>query len=1362
MLSKFFGSRLGPITATLMSAAALLSQSAVAKVNDQAINLPEDDKILFFMGQDTDTLREYNSEVLNRNTDMPLPGGVTLYTSILPSAEDPSNTAPAGSTVYVSGIEGEPADEKNGAVNFQQTLSTYDAVNGGNKVALAVGLYLSNEFQGREVGCGGQHTLRAVIGKSKAVEVSGNINAGDDVGEYTDPSSDSFQWNQALRRMIRWFRDEGRPVFLRIGYEFDGEWNCYSQDYYKAAFIRIKDIINEEGASNVSTVWQAATYPQNGSAQFNQAPFPAPEEHYRGWYPTREDGTDDVVDWVGISFFYGESYRQYQWSCPNQSPNGSPRELQDTLVKFARDRTKPVMIAESAPQGFNLKTKTASCVSDTTNVRQLSSGQEIWDAFFVDYFNWIESNREQVRAVAYINTDWQSQERWNCALGSSGCSAGYWGITSIQDDETILNNFKSELKKPIYVNGEGNIKPRPTQQPTSIPVKTPTPQATSTPAVTPTPTSTQAPNNCPVSHPVSCGASCYESTAQALSAGCSVDTKPTPTPVATAVPTIAPTIAPTAVPTVTPTPEPNNCPASHPLSCGGGCYEDAAQALSAGCSVTSTPTPLPTAEPTTEPTTRPTAEPTPSPIATTAPVTAVASVNVNNSGDLGNYLIAGQNAAQPGFTLYTFTRDNAGQSVCNGRCAEVWPPYIVEAASDVNAPAGVTGLGVQTRQDGTLQLTLNSEPLYFFAQDTQPGDTNGHGRSNNAWLVADIPTPEFADATWENAALIACSDLYQGNIPRHGYHTFIEGNQLVFNAGDTIANKVWGNDIRAVFFRTNETTGKLEHTGTFNGTRNGDSARIDIPSELLQGKVSYYASFQRFYTPMSDDGVNGLPGKVGNALQYSDTALYALNRNEGCQSSNWSSSNVEDFAGWSRRQHPQGVFNDHNVFAKNTDSLQNSATHFMNAPRFVVKVVNDKAGEDLIFNVKFTYESESPFSGTEAIIWSAVEGSEKRAGDGSPRHADSNFCETTADSNEVNCNFGKNYAYGQSIDWELRLQPINSNRANLYSQMFYYVPGHGWARESSDPRALLAGKASIDAHGATVYERAGAFMQHHHTSSLKEVRDFVRQHQDLRDPIGTPVHGAEFTTCESCHINDGRSNAVFTLPSGAQRIAPPLIGLGLLEQVVDFPGKVGFGWEGNRTSVEDAVRFALKADFDVANPSADLVDKLTTYSKFVAVPQRDKSKMFEPSVIEGEKLFKGKMQCSSCHQETQQLTNGDVIRPYSDLKTHDLGSGLFRTAPLWGIGRAANVVYVGMEWMTEGGTTNAAAAGLAQRTLGNSVEQLRFLPDDQGVLFMHDGSAKSLADAIDKHNGEGSSSRAAFNNASSAEQEQLLEFLRSL
>ena len=616
----------------------------------------------------------------------------------------------------------------------------------------------------------------------------------------------------------------------------------------------------------------------------------------------------------------------------------------------------------------------------------------------------------------------------------------------------------------------------------------------------------------------------------------------------------------------------------------------------------------------------------------------------------------------------------------------------------------------------------------------------------------------ISDKTWENAALPACSNLYNsGNVPIWGYHTYIENGQLVFHAGSSLAGESWGDEIRAVFFRTNDNTGKLEHIGTLNGTRSGSSSTISVPNSYLTGKVTYYVSWERAFTPMSD------PGKVGNALQYMDSALYALNRNEGCVSGSWSKpNNVETFAGWTRKQHPQGVFNDHNVFNKDErNDAQAQAAHFMNAPRFTITVTNDASGQDLIFNVVWTYESVSPFNESQEIILSSIEGKGARAGDGSPLHSYSFRCDQVS-ANEANCNTGQVFAYGQNIDWELRVQPVGGAGANLYTQMLYYVRGYGWARETVDPRALLGGYASIDAHGATVYERAAAFMQHQHTANLQEVRDFVRQHQDLRDPIGTPQHGAEFDTCEACHVNDGRSKVVFTLPGGKERIAPPLIGLGLLEQVADFTGKVGFGWEGNRASVEDAVRFAFDADFGVANPNATLLSEITEYTRFVGVPQRDKSTLFEPNVIAGEQLFNGSMQCATCHTPELQLTNGDVIRPYTDMRAHNMGDGTFRTSPLWAIGRSANVQHVGLEEDTGSGYVNAGAPGLAQRTLGSGETALRTLGNDNDVLYMHDGRAKGLDAAIRAHGGAAQTSKNAYTSASQTQRNQLIEFLESL
>jgi predicted lipoprotein with Yx(FWY)xxD motif len=75
-----------------------------------------------------------------------------------------------------------------------------------------------------------------------------------------------------------------------------------------------------------------------------------------------------------------------------------------------------------------------------------------------------------------------------------------------------------------------------------------------------------------------------------------------------------------------------------------------------------------------------------------------------------------------GRVLYTFDKDEAGKSNCNGQCAVNWPPF---AATDGKAAAGYT---VVVRDDGAKQWALNGKPLYFFVGDAKPGDTNGEGK----------------------------------------------------------------------------------------------------------------------------------------------------------------------------------------------------------------------------------------------------------------------------------------------------------------------------------------------------------------------------------------------------------------------------------------------------------------------------------------------------------------------------------------------------------------------------------------------------------------------------------------------------------
>lgn len=83
-----------------------------------------------------------------------------------------------------------------------------------------------------------------------------------------------------------------------------------------------------------------------------------------------------------------------------------------------------------------------------------------------------------------------------------------------------------------------------------------------------------------------------------------------------------------------------------------------------------------------------------------------------------------------GMTLYTFDKDDAGKSVCNGPCAANWPPLM---AADSDQAAG--DYSVITRDDGKKQWALKGKPLYYWVKDSKPGDKTGDG-FNKVWQVA--------------------------------------------------------------------------------------------------------------------------------------------------------------------------------------------------------------------------------------------------------------------------------------------------------------------------------------------------------------------------------------------------------------------------------------------------------------------------------------------------------------------------------------------------------------------------------------------------------------------------------------------------
>jgi predicted lipoprotein with Yx(FWY)xxD motif len=85
-----------------------------------------------------------------------------------------------------------------------------------------------------------------------------------------------------------------------------------------------------------------------------------------------------------------------------------------------------------------------------------------------------------------------------------------------------------------------------------------------------------------------------------------------------------------------------------------------------------------------------------------------------------------------GMTVYTYAKDgkNSGMSECYDECAKNWPPLTV-------APGTVATkeFPLIIRMDGTRQVTLEGQPLYYYAKDTQRGETTGDGRGEGAWKL---------------------------------------------------------------------------------------------------------------------------------------------------------------------------------------------------------------------------------------------------------------------------------------------------------------------------------------------------------------------------------------------------------------------------------------------------------------------------------------------------------------------------------------------------------------------------------------------------------------------------------------------------
>lgn len=96
--------------------------------------------------------------------------------------------------------------------------------------------------------------------------------------------------------------------------------------------------------------------------------------------------------------------------------------------------------------------------------------------------------------------------------------------------------------------------------------------------------------------------------------------------------------------------------------------------------------------------------------------------------DLGEILVDGD-----GRVIYAFDSDTRdGESACVDACLELWPPVLTEGAP--SAEGLDVEVGTIARAEGQ-QVTVNGLPVYYYANDTQPGDASGQGAEGDWWVL---------------------------------------------------------------------------------------------------------------------------------------------------------------------------------------------------------------------------------------------------------------------------------------------------------------------------------------------------------------------------------------------------------------------------------------------------------------------------------------------------------------------------------------------------------------------------------------------------------------------------------------------------
>ncbi|HDY8018063.1 TPA: di-heme oxidoredictase family protein [Vibrio vulnificus] len=263
------------------------------------------------------------------------------------------------------------------------------------------------------------------------------------------------------------------------------------------------------------------------------------------------------------------------------------------------------------------------------------------------------------------------------------------------------------------------------------------------------------------------------------------------------------------------------------------------------------------------------------------------------------------------------------------------------------------------------------------------------------------------------------------------------------------------------------------------------------------------------------------------------------------------------------------------------------------------------------------------------------------------------------------------------------------------------------------------------------------------------------------------------------------------------RVAPPMIGLGLLESIAEetllqwadeddrnqdgISGKLNkvwdvqtqslaigrFGWKAGQPTLMQQNAAAFNGDLGLTSHlfpqenctdrqdlcrklpnggspevSDNILDFVEFYSQHLAVPIR--RNVNDPQVKLGETLFV-QSGCESCHKQTVKTAKREAlpalseqtIHPYTDLLLHDMGPGLADNRPEY----LAN----GQEWRTP----PLWGIGYTQEV-------------NDHTYFLHDGRARNLMEAVLWHGGEAEAAKQNVLKMSAKERDALIAFLNAL